>query len=87
VNRCRIGKYQLVKLTKAVDHLPTFEVDRELAFLDRGEIRHPALVDAVRVGDDSALGGLPEDLGQTHDRHGTRGDGVGQYLPGPTDGS
>jgi hypothetical protein len=35
----------------------------------------------VRVGDDSALGGLPEDLGQTHDRHGTRGDDVGQNLP------
>ncbi len=35
------------------------------------------------VNDDPALGGLAEDLGQAHDRHGTRGDDVGQNLPGP----
>ena len=55
----------------------------EVAAFDRREIGHQALIDAVRVGDDAALGGLAEDLGQTHDRHGTRGDDVGQYLPRP----
>jgi hypothetical protein len=37
----------------------------------------------VRVGDDAALVSLAEDLGQAHDRHGTRGDDVGQNLPRP----
>jgi hypothetical protein len=32
---------------------------------------------------DAALGGLSEDLGQTHDRHGARCNDVGQHLPGP----
>ena len=40
----------------------------------------------MRVGDDAALGGLAEDLCQTHDRHGTRGDDVSQNLPRPDRG-
>ena len=66
---------------------PLFWVRRidevEVAALDRGEIGHQALVDAMRVGDDPALGGLAENLGQAHHRHGTRGDDVGQHLPRP----
>ena len=44
------------------------------------EIGHEALVDPVRAGDDPALGGLAEDLGQPHDRHRAGGDDVGQDL-------
>ena len=55
----------------------------EIARLGSGEIGHLPLVDAVRVGDDPALGGLAEDLGQPHDRHGSRCDDVGQNLPRP----
>src|ERR1700724_206363 len=55
----------------------------EVASLDRGEIRHLALVDPVRIGDDAALGGLAEDLSQPHDRHGTGSDDVCQNLPRP----
>jgi hypothetical protein len=36
--------------------------------------------------DDSTLGGLAEDLGQTHDRHGTRRDDVRQHLHRPDRG-
>ena len=50
---------------------------------DRGEIGHQALVDAMRIDDDPALGSLSEDLGQVHDWNGTRCDDVGQHLPGP----
>src|ERR1700730_15513276 len=66
---------------------PLLGVDRidevEVASLDRGEIGHQALVDAVRVGDDAALGSLAEDLSQAHDRHGTGSDDVGKNLPRP----
>ena len=40
----------------------------------------------MRVGDDPALGGLAEHFGQTHHRHGARGDDVGQNLPRPDRG-
>ena len=39
------------------------------------------MIDPVRVGDDPAPRGLPEDLGQPHDRDRARGDDVGQDLP------
>ena len=45
-----------------------------------GEIRHVALVDPMRAGDDTALGRLPEHLGQPHDRYRPRGDNIGQDL-------
>ena len=45
-----------------------------------------ALVDPVRVGDDPALGRLPEHLGQPDHRHRARGDDVGQHLPRPDRG-
>ena len=41
----------------------------EIASFDRRQIGHQAVVDPVRINDDPALGGLPEDLGQAHDRH------------------
>ena len=47
---------------------------------------HLALVDPVRVGDDPALGRLPEHLGQPDHRHRARGDDVGQHLPRPDRG-
>jgi hypothetical protein len=34
------------------------------------KIGHDALIDAMRVGDNSALSGLTEDLGQADHRHG-----------------
>ena len=37
----------------------------------------------MRAGDDPALGGLPEHLGQPDDRHCARGDDVGQDLTRP----
>ena len=39
------------------------------------------MVDPVRIDDDTALGGLSEDLGQAHDRHRSRRDDVTQNLP------
>jgi hypothetical protein len=53
----------------------------EVAHLDRGEIGHQAVVDPVRIDDDPALGRLPEDLGQAHDRHRSRRDDVAENLP------
>ena len=35
------------------------------------------------VDNDPAFGGLAEDLGQTHDRHGSRCNDVRQYLTRP----
>ena len=32
------------------------------------------------IGDDLARGSLAEDLGQTHDRHGARGNDISQHL-------
>jgi hypothetical protein len=55
----------------------------EVATFNTGEIRHQTLVDAMRVDDDPALGGLAEDLGRAHDRHSTRSNDVGQNLPWP----
>jgi hypothetical protein len=55
----------------------------EIAAFRRREIRHQALIDAMRIDDDSALRGLSGDLGQAHDRDGTRSNDVGQYLPQP----
>jgi hypothetical protein len=55
----------------------------EVAAVNRSQIGHQALVDAMRVHDDPALNGLAEDLGQAHNRHGTRCDDVGQHSPGP----
>jgi hypothetical protein len=37
----------------------------------------------MRVDNDLALGGLAEDLGQAHDRHGARCDDVRQHLSRP----
>ena len=50
------------------------------------QIRHLALVDPMGIGDDPALGGLPEHLGQAHHRHSTRADDVRQHLPRPDRG-
>jgi hypothetical protein len=66
---------------------PLFRVRRideiEVSTFGTGEIGHQALVDPVRIDDDPALGGLPEDLGQAHDRHrGGRND-VAENLPRP----
>jgi len=55
-------------------------------FSDRGEVGHQTLVDLMGVDDDPALGGLAEDFGQAHHRHGTRGDDVGQRLARPDRG-
>jgi hypothetical protein len=55
----------------------------EVGTFDGGEVGYQALVDAVRVDDDPAFGGLAKDLGQTYDRHCTRRDDVRQHLPGP----
>jgi hypothetical protein len=57
----------------------------EVAAFNGGEIGHQALMDAMCVDDDPTLGSLSEDLGQAHDRHGTRSD-IGQHLPGPNRG-
>jgi hypothetical protein len=43
----------------------------EVAAFNRGEIGHQALVDAMCIDDNPALGSLSEDLGQAEDRHGT----------------
>ena len=70
------------------EHLPhpVFRIrgidEVEVAAFGPGEIGHQPLVDPMRVDDDPALGGLAEDLGQAHDRYGTRGDDVRQHLPG-----
>jgi hypothetical protein len=53
----------------------------EVTALHRGEVRHLALVDPVRIDDDPALGGLAEDLSQPHDGHSTRGNDLSQHLP------
>ena len=37
----------------------------------------------MSAGDDAALGGLPEHLGEAHNRHGAGRDDVGQHLAGP----
>jgi hypothetical protein len=58
----------------------------EVAAFNGGEIGHQALIDAMCVDDDPALGSLSEDLGQPHDRHGTRSNDIGQHLPGPNRG-
>ena len=44
------------------------------------EVGNGALVDPVGAGDDPALRGLPEDLGQPHHGHGAGRDDVGQDL-------
>lgn len=49
------------------------------------ELRHPSLVDPVRVDNDVALGGLTKYLGQPHDRNHAAFNQVRQYHPG-TDG-
>ena len=46
----------------------------------RCQIGRQAIVDAMRIADNPALGGLPENLGQTHDRDGTRSDDISQHL-------
>src|SRR6516165_2338120 len=48
----------------------------EVTAVGSGEIGHQAVVDAMRIDDDPALGSLPEDLGQAHHRHGPRSDDV-----------
>jgi hypothetical protein len=58
----------------------------EVAALDPSQVRHLALVDSMCIGDDAALGGLAEDLGQKHHRHGARDNDVGQNLPRPHGG-
>ncbi len=55
---------------------------------EQEEVRHPveqgraALVDPVRVGDDAALRGLAEDLGEADARDHVRGEQVAQHLAG-----
>src|SRR4051812_28976200 len=51
-----------------------------------GEVGNGAPVDLVRAGDDPAVGGLAEDLGQTHDRNRAGSDDVGQDLTRPDGG-
>ena len=54
----------------------------EIALSDRSaKTGHHALIDAMGVDDDSARGGLPEHLGQSHYGHSARADDVGQHLP------
>jgi len=53
----------------------------EVATFGRGEIRHQAVVDPMRIDDDPALGGLPEDLGQADNRHSGRRYDIAQNLP------
>ena len=64
---------------------PLFRVRRineiEVSAFGRGEIGHQAVVDPVRIDDDPALGSLPKDLGQAHDRHRSRRDDVAENLP------
>ncbi len=55
--------------------------DVEIAYLDRREIGHQAMVDAVCIDNDPAFGSLPEDLGQAHDRQRSRRDDVAENLP------
>src|SRR5215831_3792158 len=55
----------------------------EVAAVSRRKLWHKALVDAMGIDDDPALGSPAEDLGQAHDRRGARRDDVGQHLPGP----
>jgi hypothetical protein len=66
---------------------PLFRVRRvdevEVTAVGRGEFGHQAVVDPMRVDDDLALGSLPENLSQAHDRDGTRCDNVGQNLSRP----
>jgi hypothetical protein len=66
-------------------YFPRFRVLRvdkvEFAAFGADVIGHLALADAMRGGDDPALGSLTEDLAQTHDRYGNRRDDVGQHLP------
>jgi hypothetical protein len=59
----------------------------EVTSLNQGQIRHLALVDPVRIGDDPALGGLAEDVGQAHNRHPPETIASANTCPGPTDGS
>src|SRR6266849_6102250 len=63
------NRHQLPNALLGVDRIDEIEV----AALDRSEVGHLTLVDPVRIGNDPALGGLAEDLRQTHDRHRTRG--------------
>src|SRR5205814_5370716 len=65
-------------LLRAHLSFPTRRSSDLVAAFHRGEIGHLALVDAMRVDDDPALGGLAEDLDQAHDRQGTRSNDVGQ---------
>src|SRR5437868_549376 len=53
----------------------------EVPAFGKGEIGHQTVVDPVRIDDDPALGGLPEDLGQAHDRGRSRHDDVAENLP------
>ena len=66
---------------------PLFRVRRvdevKVAAINRAEIGHQALIDAMCIDDDPALGSLSEDLGQADDWHSTRCDDVGQNLPWP----
>jgi hypothetical protein len=64
--------------------LRIFRLDEiEVAFgLGFAEIRNDTLVDPVRVYDDPAFGGLPEDLGQAHHRDGSARDHISQDLAG-----
>src|SRR5262249_28663823 len=42
----------------------------EVAAFDMGEVRQQALIDAMSIDDDPALGGLSENFSQAHNRHG-----------------
>ena len=59
-----------------------FRDEEEIAFLWRIEDLQAAVVDAVGVGDDEAVLGLPEDFGEPHDRHRLRFDQVVQEVAG-----
>jgi hypothetical protein len=58
------------------------EIEVALSF-GRIEVGNRALVNAISVGNDATLGGLPEHFLEAHHRHGAGRDEVGQHLAGP----
>src|SRR5208337_5532315 len=62
-----------------------YEIEVAVA-LGLGEVRNRALIDPMGAGDDPAVGGLAEDLGQPHDGYSAGRDDVGQNLTWPDRG-
>ena len=70
IDNARHGRFGIVR---------RHEIEVAVAF-GPAQIGQQAPVDPVRAGDDPALGGLAEDLGQPHDRNSAGTDDVGQDL-------